>query len=401
MPDQLISTLAFVTAAAVLAPIVAALAPRRILPIIVAEILLGIVAGQSGLRLIESNPVLATMGTLGFAMLMFVSGLEINLKLLLPQRDGGARHGPDSPLAWSLGIVIGTFVLSVAGAYAIFGASRPFVHVLFLALVLSTTSVGIVVPTLKERGLMTGTYGQILLAGAILADLLTMLFISVLAAWMTGGNLTHSALPVVFVGITALAGWLIVRCARSPALRAYVDRLNTPTGRLPLRLAFAALFALALIAEHLGAELVLAAFLAGIIIGALVPKGAPVLAQVESTGFGLLIPVFFFSVGVGVDLPALAASPATLAALPALIVLAYANKIVPMLALRRHFSWNAAVSGGLLLSSRLSLIIAAAAIGTRLGVLDSALNSAMILLAVFTAIVSPVLFNITAASVHR
>jgi Kef-type K+ transport system membrane component KefB len=395
MPADWIPTLAWVSVAALLAPIVSALLPRRLLPIIVAEILLGIVAGQSGLRLIEPNPVLAVLGWLGFAMLMFVSGIEIDLKVLLPH-GRAVRSGPRRPLSWSMAIVLATFLISVAGAFLIFGAERPLSHVVFLALVLSTTSVGIVVPTLKERGIAAGAFGQILLAGSILADLLTMLLVSVLAAWMSGGESARAWLPLAFLMLAAIAGVVIHRFARKGSMRDYMQRLDTPTGRMPLRSALALLFVFALAAEQLGAELVLAAFLAGVVVGALVPRGAPVLTQLEALGFGFLIPMFFFGVGVGFDLPALLSSRETLLALPALILLAYANKVLAVLPLRRFFPWREVLGGGMLLSARLSLIIAAAAIGMRLGVLDSALNSAMILLAIFTSLVSPVLFNLLA-----
>jgi len=393
MSPDLIPTLACVSAAAALAPIVAALVPRRVLPIIVAEILLGIVAGPSGLGLIEPNPVLAVLSTLGFAMLMFFAGMEIDLKVLVAN-SGVGRVGPRRPLAWSIAIVLTTFFISVAGSYLVFGGARPFAHVLFLALVLSTTSVGIVVPTLKERGLTAGPYGQILLAGAILADFLTMLLISVLAASMSGGDAARTWLPVLFVLLAAGVGIVVLRLGRTAASRRYVARLDTPTGQMSLRAAFALVFVLALVAEHLGAELVLAAFLAGIVVGAVVPRTGAMHAEIEALGFGFLIPMFFFAVGVGFDLPALLASDVTLAALPALVLIAYANKILAVLPLARYFSWNEVVSGGVLLSARLSLIIAAAAIGMRLGVLDSALNAAMILLAIFTAVVSPLLFNV-------
>ncbi len=400
MPHDLIPTLAWVSAAAALAPIVAASLPRRIVPIIVAEIVLGMIVGQSGLGLIVPNPSLDLLSLLGFAMLMFVSGLEIDLDILV-RRASGARGGPGRPLAWSIAIVLGTFALSVAGAYAIFGATRPISHVLFLAVVLSTTSVGIIVPTLKERGLTAGPYGQILLAGGILADFLTMLSVSVLGVWIVGGGITEGLLPLFFVMVAAGAGVVIKRLGRSAALRAFVGRLDTPTGRLPLRTTFLLLFLLALVAERLGAELVLAAFLAGIIVGELTPREAIRREQIESLAYGFLIPMFFFGVGVGFDLPALLSSRETLAAFPALIAIAYANKILPVIPLRRYFSWTEVLGGGLLLSARLSLIIAAAAIGLRIGVLDSALNSAMILLAVITAIVSPALFNIVLRPVRR
>ncbi len=394
MSDHLIPTLAWVTAAAVVAPVIASIVPGRLVPIIVAEILLGVMLGQSGVGVILPNESLDVLGRLGFAMLMFVSGIEIDLDILVRRAPGADKAGPARPLAWSVGIVLGTFALSVAGAWAIWGATRPLAHVLFLAVVLSTTSVGILVPTLKERGLTAVPFGQILLAVGILADFLTMLSVSVLSVWITGGSVASGVLPILFVVLVTGVGMIIVRLGRATRARALAGRLDTPTGRVPLRAAFALVFALAFLAEVLGAELVLAAFLAGIIVGRLVPRGATIRAQIDALGFGFLIPMFFFSVGVGFDLPALLSSAATVAALPALIVVAYVNKIVPVIPLRRYFGWNDVVGGGLLLSARLSLIIAAAAIGLRIGVLDPALNAAMILLAVFTSIVSPTLFNL-------
>ncbi len=401
MTDHLIPSLAWVTAAAVLAPFIASIVPGRLVPIIVAEIFLGVILGQSGLGVILPNDSLDVLGRLGFALLMFVSGIEIDLDILVRRAPASTRPGPGRPLAWSIGIVLGTFALSVAGALLIWSDTRPLPHILFLAVVLSTTSVGILVPTLKERGLTTVPFGQILLAVGILADFVTMLSVSVLAVWITGGSIVSGLLPLLFVLIVSGVGLAIVRAGRSSRLRAVAGRLDTPTGRVPLRAAFALVFALALLAETLGAELVLAAFLAGIIVGRLVPRGATLRGQIDALAYGFLIPMFFFSVGVGFDLPALVSSPATVGALPALLAVAYVNKIVPVIPLRRYFAWDEVLGGGLLLSARLSLIIAAAAIGLRIGVLDPALNSAMILLAVITSIVSPTLFNLVTRRLER
>lgn len=400
-------TLAWLTGAAALAPLLAALQPRRLLPVIVIEIVLGIAVGPSGFGWFERNASLDLLAGFGFALLMFVSGIEIDLKLLVGQpltpalspegRGGGCagvRDGPRRPLLWIVSIVFATFAMSLAGAWALWHDTRTPAELWFLSLVLSTTSVGIVVPTLKERAFSAGTFGQIILGCAILADVLTMLGVSVAAAWIAGGDVARSASPLLFVVAAALGCALLLRVARRTAVVALVRRLDTPTGRLPLRAAFALLFALALLAHGLGAELVLAAFVAGVAVGAISARGSRLREQIESTGFGLLIPMFFFAVGVGFDLPSLLASPATLAALPGLLVLAYANKVLPLLALRRFYAWPRLLGGGALLAARLSLIIAASAIGLRLGVLDAALNAAMILLALVTAVVSPLLFNL-------
>jgi len=109
-------------------------------------------------------------------------------------------------------------------------------------------------------------------------------------------------------------------------------------------------------------------------------------------GFGVLITFFFVNVGVTFDLTALEGSKSALKLLPALIVLAYVNKLVPALLMVPRFQLRRAIAGGTLLSSRLSLIIATSAIALKLGVFDAATDAAMILVAIVTSIVSPVLF---------
>ena len=397
MRHELIATLAWVSAASALAPLVAAVLPRRLLPVVIVEIVLGMLAGTSGFAFVTPNAALELLGLVGFAALMFVSGIEIDLGILA--RNADSTGGPRRPLLMSVAMVLATFVLSSLGAALIWHGTRPIVELLFLALVLSTTSVAIVVPTLKERALTACAFGQIVLACAILADLLTMLGVSMLGASIAGGDVAKSALPLLFVAVAALVAGLVWHLARSPAFAALFARLDSPTSRLPMRAAFALLFALAWLAQGFGAELVLAAFVAGIAVGAISPRGSALRERIEASGFGFLIPMFFFSVGVGFDLPALLASPQTLAAMPALIALAYANKLVPMLPLARWFAWREVLGGGALLSARLSLVIAAAAIGARLGVIDAALNAAIILLAMFTCIISPALFNLLLPSV--
>lgn len=392
MPPDALASLSLATLAAALAPLAAARFPRQATPVIVVEVVLGMLAGPSGLGWIAPNPSLDLLALLGFALLMFVSGLEIDLGLL--GRNPAAAAGPRRPSLWALGMVLATIALSMAAAWALWGRERPVAELLFLALLLSTTSVGTVVPTLKERAMTTDAFGQTLLACAVLAGLLTMLGLSIVGAWIGGGTLARSLLPLGFVVVAVAACVGLPRLARPGRLAAALATPDTPTVRGPMRAAFALLFGLAWLAHQLGAELVLAALAAGIAMGAAAPRGAPLRERVESAGFGLLIPMFFFSVGVGFDLPALLDSPRTLALLPALLAIAYLNKLLPLLALHRHYDWPTLLGGGLLLGARLSLIVAAAAIGRRLGVLDAALESAVILLALVTTLASPLLFNL-------
>jgi Trk K+ transport system NAD-binding subunit len=121
--------------------------------------------------------------------------------------------------------------------------------------------------------------------------------------------------------------------------------------------------------------------------------------KLEVLGYAFFIPIFFIMVGVSFDLPALLSSPRALALVPVLLVLAYAIKFLAALAFRTSFSLRETLAGGALLSSRLSLIIAVSAIGLQLGSIDAATNSAIILVAIVTSTVSPMLFNRTRPAV--
>jgi Trk K+ transport system NAD-binding subunit len=115
--------------------------------------------------------------------------------------------------------------------------------------------------------------------------------------------------------------------------------------------------------------------------------------QIESIGFGFFIPIFFIMIGVRFDLQALIDSPDALLLVPALILGALAVKIIPALLLRLKFSWHDTFAGGMLLTARLSLIVAEAAIGVELGILTEPVNADIILLAMIMATIGPLIFN--------
>jgi Trk K+ transport system NAD-binding subunit len=148
------------------------------------------------------------------------------------------------------------------------------------------------------------------------------------------------------------------------------------------------------LAEGLGIEYILGAFLAGVIVSSLSGGEVTVLQEkLDAFGYGFFIPIFFVMVGVGFDLRALLGSREALILVPLLVGMSYAVKLVPALILRLRFTWRETIAAGMLVSSRLSLIVAAAAIGLDLGVITDAVNSAIILIAVITCTVSPIVFS--------
>jgi Trk K+ transport system NAD-binding subunit len=173
-----------------------------------------------------------------------------------------------------------------------------------------------------------------------------------------------------------------------------VEELSHATAQIRVRGAFALMVAWVFLAESLGLEVILGAFLAGAFISIVSGEREREHRQkLEAVGYGFFIPVFFITVGARFDLGALLASESALWLLPLLLAAAYAVKVLPALLLRLAFPWRRALGAGFLLSARLSLIIAAASIAVELELISQATNAAVILMAVVTCTLSPMIFN--------
>lgn len=360
-------------------------------PIVVGEILAGMIVGKSGFNWIEASPALDFLTIFGFTYLMFISGLEVDFTTLAANKS--SKKWLDNPI-W-LGVVVFAITVGVAffaaeGLYALGFVSEPFI----IALILSTTSLGIVVPVLKERGLMPTRFGQTLLMSALVADFGTLVLITIDVAILSRG-LTFEVLLVLllllaFAVVVQVGKW----AARIPGLPRLFEELSHATAQIKVRGAVALMVAFIVLSQWLGSEIILGAFLAGAVISLLAGhEGSNLRLKMDAIGFGFFIPIFFIMVGVQFDLPALFRSPEALLLVPVLLVIAYAVKFVAALLYRLQFSWQETFAAGGLLSARLSLIIAASAIALNLGIIDEAINADFILVAIVTCTISPLIFN--------
>lgn len=360
------------------------------IPVVVAEIIMGLIIGKSGLQLVvEHDAWLDTLSMLGFIFLMFLSGLEIDFSSFESKKK--ARELPNGlkePNTFKAATIIflGVFCMSFILSYAFVLAG--FIQNAFLmTLIISTISLGVVVPTLKEEKLMQTNIGQIILLVAVIADLVTMILLAVFSSIYGDGTGNMWLLLLLFA-----AGILLYLFGRVFKTKSIFQSMSKGTVQIGTRAIFTLIIVLVALSESLGAENILGAFLAGVLVSLLSPN-KELVQQLDSFGYGFLIPIFFVMVGVDLNIWALFKDPTIMIMIPLLFIALLMSKLIPILYLKKWYDMKKVIGSGFLLTSTLSLVIAAATIGERLGVIDHKMSGALILVAVLTSILTPVWFK--------
>lgn len=361
------------------------------LPVVVGEIVFGVLVGPSILGWVTEGPILTFMSDIGLAFLMFLAGMEIEFGLIF----SGGKRNQDGPNVLGISSVIYALTVALAGLGVLLAG---FVGIQgdpwLLVFVLSATSLGVLLPILKERDLLNTAFGQVIFLTAMLADFITVILLTVHLILLDKGF----DLEIFSLGLLFLAFLIFYRVGPGlvglPRVRSLIERLSSATVQIKVRGAIAILMAFVVLAEFVDAELILGAFLAGMIISLLRrPEDEGLIHNLEAFGFGFFIPIFFIMVGVGLDVQALISSPEMLAALPAFLLIALAVKLLPMLVAKKHFSWKDLIAGGFLLNTHLSLEVAVAVIGLRVGLFDQAASTTVIVFAILTVLLMPLIFG--------
>ena len=371
--------------AAFLLPLLA----RRIgLPAVVLEILFGLLIGPQVLGLIAaestSEGFVLVLAELGLFLLMFLAGFEINFTSL--EREG---RGP---------IVAGivAYVIVVALAWVGFGFLdlATFNARVFLTLLVSAASVGIIVPALRATNRSGSRQGQITMVLGILAEFIAATGIIVFAVWVKNGwGIEMLAVPL-FAVILLVSLWLMRRLAWWYPEKAERLFASNDPDELGIRFSFALLFVFIGLSLALGMDPILGAFMAGAIFAFVFRDSGDLEERLSGFAYGFLIPIFFISVGVRFPLDALADTTVLVAAL-GIIVVAIGAKLLPSpLLMLRGLSFRDSIGAGVLLAGQLSVIIALAEVGVAIEVIDEGLAAGAVLLVGVTAILSPVLFKV-------
>ena len=250
-----------------------------------------------------------------------------------------------------------------------------------MAIILCSTSLGVLVPVLKDSGQLSTTFGQLIIAAASIADFGAIILLSIFFSGEGGSGATLLLLGGLF-GLAAAVLIAVRGAERSQRLRDDLVRLQDTTAQIRVRAALVLLVGFAALAETLGLEVILGAFIAGAIIS-LVDRDERMThpdfrRKLEAVGFGFFIPAFFVTSGVRFDLDALTASASSLLMVPIFLGALLLARGVPAVVYRGPLDGRESAIAGLMQATSLPFIVAATAIGRELGLIDAAASAAMI-----------------------
>ncbi|MBO8156295.1 MAG: monovalent cation:proton antiporter family protein [Bacillaceae bacterium] len=384
-----ITSLLIVILAAFITPIILHRLNLKVIPVVVAEIIVGLMIGKSGLDIVEEGMWLETLSTLGFIFLMFLSGLEIDFSVFASKKQEKRTNGKSAepnPLMLATIVFAGIFVVSLGLSY-LFVLAGFIESVFFMTLIISTISLGIVVPTLKDNQITKSNIGQTILLVAVIADLATMILLAVFVSLYGEGEGNMWLLLILFA-----AGVLFYFMGKYFRNQSFLETMTRGTIQIDTRAVFTLIIVLVALSESVGAENILGAFLAGALVSLLSPNKEMV-KTLDSFGYGFLIPIFFVVEGARIDIWNLFSDPKVMLLIPLLLLALFVSKLIPVVAMKKWYSWRTAISSGFLLTSTLSLVVAGAKIGERMEIIDKQMSDALILVAVLACLIGPIVFN--------
>ncbi len=373
-----LDALLIVVAVAFAAPFLLGLAPGLRIPAIVLEIVGGIAVGPSGFGWVEIDPTIEVMATIGLAFLLFLGGLEVDFSRLRGHVLRLTLQGYAVSLALALAVTVAL------------GATGHVQTPLLVAIALGSTSLGVLIPVLKDSGKIESGLGQLVIAAGSIADFAAIILLSLFFAGEGGPGAT-----LVLIGALlglAVAVFAVVRGAqRSIRIRSDLVRLQDTTAQIRVRGALLLLVGFAAAAEQLGLEVILGTFAAGAILSLADPDQAMThpdfRRKLEVIGFGVFIPVFFVSSGVRFDLGALTDSASTLAMVPLFLAALIVVRGLPALLYR--LDRRETVVAGLMQATTLPFLVAATAIGRELGLIGAGEAAALVGAGLLSVLIFP------------
>ena len=346
------------------------------------EIVAGIVVGPAVLGWVHVDDPVRVFSTVGLAYLLFLAGLEIDFSRLRGRvlRLAALAFGASLLIAVLVGIAL------QAGGLA----KQP----VFVAIVLSATSLGVLVPVLKDAHESGTTFGQLIIASGTIADFATVILLSLFFSREASSTTTKVVLLGGLFVVAVVVALAIAGVEHSRRLKDVLRRLQDTSAQIRVRGAFVLLIGLVALAGELGLEVILGAFIAGAIIS-LVDQDremthATFRLKLDAAGFGIFIPVFFVSTGVTYDLDALTSSTSTIMHVPVFLAALVAVRGLPALLYRPVIPRERIPVAILMQSTSLPFIVAATQVGLALDVVTPANAAALVAAGLLSVVLFPV-----------
>lgn len=380
MTHLTLDNLLVVALVAVASPLLLGLVPRLRVPSPVLEILAGVVLGPGVLGVLEVDLPVRVMAVIGLAFLLFLAGLEIDLSRLDGATLRMASTGYLVTLVLALGVGLGARAAGWVDSATL------------LAVTLSATSLGLVVPTLKDAGRAGTPTGQAVIAAATVADFAAILLLSLAFSMSATGPALRLTLLAGFLLAIAAAVAVILVAGRSARLTDLLVRQQDTTAEIRVRLAVLLLVGFAVLAEHLGLETILGAFVAGALVAGLDRDSSShphLRTKLEAIGYGFAVPAFFVVSGAGLDVRGLLADPSALLRVPVFVLAILLVRGVPAFLTRPRPAPATAAAGALLQATTLPFVVTATQIGVASGRLSPVTGTALVCAGLVTVLLFP------------
>lgn len=379
-------SLLIVMVAALVTPLMIAKLHFSAIPNAVAEIVVGIIIGETGFNLVHTTSDLTLLSSLGVIVLMFLSGMEINFDLF-KHHARESKQGEKQPVAPTLlaaGAFAGVLVVALGLAFGL-KAAGLFSDIFLAVILFSTVALGIVIAALKEKELLSKPIGQTILLTAVLGEVIPLLSLTIYAS-LNGGHAGRIWL-IILIFLTA-----IVLLNRFKSIYRFFANIDKSTTQLDIRLAFFLIFVLVTVAERVGAENILGAFLAGMVMKLLQPSELT-RDKLTSIGYGFFIPIFFIMTGAKLNLRTLMADPRAAMLIPLFFLCFIVAKIVPFFVFKLRYKTTNALAAAFLTSTTITLVLPTLQVARNLNAITEQQAGAFTLAAVLSAICSPIIFN--------
>ncbi|MGI5290190.1 cation:proton antiporter [Nonomuraea polychroma] len=376
--------LLIVLAVAAGVPFLLATVPRLPVPGAVLEIVAGVILGPAVLNVVTADTAVQTLSIIGLGFLLFLAGLEIDIRQLRGPRAGLVSVGLVGTVA--LAAIVG-LSLHVAGL-----VESP----LLIGTALVATSLGLLVPILKDVGAIDRPVGQLTIGGASAGEISAVVLLSLFFSEHSSDPGSRLLLLLSLVGLAVLIVLASMQAGRSMWLSRAVEKLADTSAQVRVRLSMLLVVGLSAMALHLGFEAILGAFVAGAVLRLIDPEAQQTHPRfhikLEGLGYGFLVPVFFVTSGIQFDLGALFADAGTVLRVPMFLAALLLVRGLPALAYRAAGLSRAEVmASGLLQATSLPVIVAAATIGLKLDAIRPENAAALVAAGLLSVVVFPLM----------